>query len=139
MKQSAILTSASVASVLFFTLHLTDDIVRGFEKGVLWNLIAVPVLVIWLYGALVLAGRLSGYVIILLGSLLGLLAPLLHFMGKGVGGELARSNGGFLFVWTLLALAVTSLLSLLLCLQGLRKQSWRQSQRNAQTGVRANY
>jgi len=34
-------------------------------------LVAVPILVVWPYGTLVLAERRSGYVIILLGSLLG--------------------------------------------------------------------
>jgi hypothetical protein len=45
------------------------------EPGTLSNLIALPILVVWLYGTLVLAGKRSGYVIILLGSLLGLLDP----------------------------------------------------------------
>jgi hypothetical protein len=62
------LTIASLLSILFMTFHLTDDIVRGMEPGTLSNLIAVPILVVWLYGTLVLAERRSGYVIILLGS-----------------------------------------------------------------------
>ncbi|HKV40815.1 MAG TPA: hypothetical protein VJX67_16500, partial [Blastocatellia bacterium] len=62
MKQSVMLTIASLLSILFFTLHLADDIVRGMEPGTLTNLIAVPILVLWLYGALVLAERRSGYI-----------------------------------------------------------------------------
>ena len=115
MKQSVTLTITSILSILFMTLHLTDDIVRGFEKGGVSNLIAVPILVIWLYGTLVLAGRRTGYVIILLGSLLGMVVPIIHFRGAGiVGGEIAKSSGAFLFVWTLIALGVTSLFSLVL-------------------------
>jgi hypothetical protein len=34
-------------------------------------------------------------------------------MGKG-GGEIAKSSGGFFFVWTLLALGVTAIFSLIL-------------------------
>jgi hypothetical protein len=49
-------------SILFMTFHLADDIVRGMEPGTLSNLIAVPILVVWLYGTLVLAERRSGYV-----------------------------------------------------------------------------
>ena len=63
MKHSVMLTIASLLSVLLFTFHLTDDIVRGMEPEKLTNLTAVPIFVFWLYGALVLAERRSGYVI----------------------------------------------------------------------------
>jgi hypothetical protein len=79
----------------------------------------VPILVVWLYGTLVLTERRSGYVIILLGSLLGLAVPVVHMMGKGVGGKIAQSSGGFFFVWTLLALGVTALFSVILSVRGL--------------------
>ena len=75
MKQNVRLTIASLLSILFMTFHLTDDIVRGMEPGTLSNLIALPIFVVWLYGTLVLAGKRSGYVIILLGSLLGWSSP----------------------------------------------------------------
>ena len=44
----------------------------------------------------------------LLGSLLGLVVPVIHMMGKGVGvgGNIAKSSGAFFFVWTLIALGV---------------------------------
>ena len=60
MKQNLLLTITSLLSILFMTFHLTDDIVRGFEKGGVSNLTAVPIFVVWLYGALVLAGRALG-------------------------------------------------------------------------------
>jgi hypothetical protein len=119
MKQDLLLTITSLLSILFFTFHLAGDIVLGFEKGGVSNLIAVPILVVWLYGALVLAGRRSGYVIMLLGSLLGLLVPVLHMKGKGVGGEIAESSGGFFFIWTMIALGVTALISVILSVRGL--------------------
>src|SRR6476661_5047989 len=59
MKPNVLLTIASLLSILLSTFHMSDDIVRGIEKGGLSNLIAVPILVIWLYGTLVLAGRRS--------------------------------------------------------------------------------
>ena len=126
MKQNVMLTVASLLSMLFFTFHLTDDIIRGFEKGGVSNLTAVPIFVVWLYGTLVLAERRSGYVIMLLGSLLGLAVPVLHMRGAGVG-EIAKSSGGFLFVWTLLAIGVTSLFSLILSARGLWSRQWAQS------------
>src|SRR5262245_35018472 len=105
MKQNVVLTITSLLSILLMTLHLTDDIVRGFERAVS-SYFAVPVLVVWLYGTLVLAERRSGYVIILLGSLLGTLAPIIHFRGTGAvaRGEIAQSSGAFFFVWILIAL-----------------------------------
>jgi len=57
------LTIASLLSILFFTFHLADDIVRGIEPGQLSNLAAVATFVFWMYGTLVLAERRSGYII----------------------------------------------------------------------------
>jgi hypothetical protein len=37
MKHSVMLTIASLLSILFFTFHLADDIVRGMEPGKLTN------------------------------------------------------------------------------------------------------
>ena len=121
MKHNLMLTIASLVSILLVTFHLTDDIVRGMEPATLSSLIAVPILVVWLYGTLVLAEKRSGYVIILLGSLLGLLVPVIHMKGAGVGGAIAQSSGAFFFIWTLLALGVTSLFSVILSARGLRE------------------
>jgi hypothetical protein len=119
MKRNVMLTIASLLSILFVTFHTTDDIVRGMEQGKLSDLIVVPILVVWLYGTVVLAERRSGYVIILLGSLLGLLVPIIHMKGAGVGGAIAKSSGAFFFIWTLLALGVTALFSVILSAHGL--------------------
>jgi hypothetical protein len=121
MKPSAMLTIASLLSILLLTFHLADDIVRGMEPGKLLDLIAVPFLVVWLYGTLVLAERRSGYVIILLFSLLVLVVPVIHMEGAGVGvgGTIAKSSGGFFFIWTLFALGVSALFSVILSVRGL--------------------
>ena len=65
--------------------------------------------------------RRSGYVIMLVGSLLGLGMPVIHVMGAGgvFRGEIAKSSGAFLFVWTLHALGVTGMFSLILSVRGL--------------------
>jgi hypothetical protein len=118
MKHNVILTITSLLSILFLTFHLADDIVRGMEPGRLPNLFGVLILVVWLYGTLALAERRSGYVILLLGSLLGSGVPVIHFNGAGVG-DIAKSSGGFFFVWTLLALGVTAAFSLILSVRGL--------------------
>ena len=122
MKNDPTLTTASLLSLLLLTLHLADDIVRGMEPGGLSNLIGgVLISVVWLCGTLVLAGRRSGYVIMLLGSLLGLAVPYIHMRGKGVGvaSGIANSSGGFFFIWTLIAIGVTGLFSAILSAHGL--------------------
>ena len=128
MKHNVMLTITSLLLILFFTFHLTDDIVRGMEPGGLSNLIGgVLISVVWLYGTLVLAERRSGYIIILLGSLLGLAVPVIHMRGKGVGvaSGIANSSGGFFFVWTLIAIGVTALFSVILSVRGLWNLPWR--------------
>ena len=119
MKQNVTLTIASLLSVLFMTLHTTDDIVRGMEPGTLFDLIVLPILAVQLYGTLALAGRQSGYVILLLVSLLELVVPVVHMKGAGVGGAIAQSSGGFFFIWTLLALGLTALFCVMLSARGL--------------------
>ncbi len=119
MKQNITLTIASLLSVLLMTLHLADDIVRGMEPGTLSDLIVLPILVVQLYGTVVLAGKRSGYVILLVVSLLELVVPVVHMKGAGVGRVVANSSGAFFFVCTLLALGVTALFSVILSARGL--------------------
>src|SRR5882724_4996417 len=137
MKPNVLLTIASLFSILLLTFHLSDDIVRGMEKGGISNLIAVPILVVWLYGTLVLAERRSGYVIILLGSLLGLVVPVIHMKGAGVGGTLAKSSGAFFFIWTLIALGVTALFSVILSARALWEHLPRRTDVQHKQGARA--
>lgn len=130
MKHSVMLTIASLLSILLFSFHLTDDIVRGFEPGGINNLVGGSlIMVVWLYGALVLAERRSGYVIMLLGSLLSFGVAILHMKGKGVGiaSGIAQSSGGFRFIWMLIALGVTGLFSVILAARGLWSPQWGQS------------
>ncbi|HWT02029.1 MAG TPA: hypothetical protein VN256_17400 [Pyrinomonadaceae bacterium] len=125
MKRSVMLTITSLLSILFFTFHMSDDIVRGFEPGGLKNISGVLIIVVWLYGTLVLAERRSGYIIILLGSILGSGVPVLHMLGAGlVGGRIANSSGIFFWVWTLITLQVTAVFSLILSARGLWSLQW---------------
>ncbi|HEX5258209.1 MAG TPA: hypothetical protein VFW35_05445 [Sphingomicrobium sp.] len=119
MKENVTLIIASLLSILFMTLHLTDDIVRGMEPGTIRDLTLVPILAVWLYGTLVLRERRSGLVIVLLGSLVSLIVPVIHMEGLGVGGRVATSSGAFFFIWTLIALGVTALFSVILSARGL--------------------
>jgi hypothetical protein len=129
MKHNFLLTLASLLSIVLLTFHLTGDIVRGYEKGGLLNLTAVPMLVVWLYGALLLAERRSGHIIMLVGSLLAMVVPIIHMKGRGVGlaSSIPASSGGFFFIWTMIALGVTGLFSFILAVRGLWSLPWRRS------------
>ena len=131
MKQSPMLTITSLLSILLFTFHVSDDIVRGFEPGGFKNVSGILIVVVWLYGTLVLAGRRSGYIIMLLGSLLGSVIPLAHMRGAGlVGGRIANSGGKFFWVWTLFTLGVIALFSVILSVRGLWSLPWRRRPRD---------
>jgi hypothetical protein len=99
MKHTTMLTVASLLSLLFLTLHITDDIVRGISKAESSN-IALLVLAVLLYGTLVLPERRLGHVIMLLIGLFAVAMPVMHMRGAHYG-EIAKSPGGFFFVWTL--------------------------------------
>src|SRR6266852_863129 len=128
MKNSVMLTITSLLLLLFLAFHLADDIRRGFEPGGLSNLVVMVLIsVVWLYGTLVLFERRSGYIIMLLGGLLAMFVPYVHMRGKGVGlaSRLAGTSGHFFFVWTLLAIGVLGLFSVILSVRGLWSLPWR--------------
>src|SRR5207244_7984054 len=128
MKNSSILTITSLLLILFLTFHLAGDIVYGWEPGGLSNLVVLVLIsVVWLYGTLVLAERRSGYIIMFLLSLFSLVVPYVHMMGKGVGvtSRLTNTSGHFFFVWTLLAIGVLGLFSVILSVRGLWSLPWR--------------
>ena len=133
MKQTAMLTTASLLSILFITFHLTGDILFHMSPAGLVNLFAVFVLVVQLYGTLVLGGRRAGYIIILLGSVLGLVIPVIHMKGaRGViGGDIGNSSQAFLFVWSMLALSITATFSVILSASALLGLPWRRSRRTS--------
>jgi len=119
MKHNVVLTITSLLLLLFLTFHLAGDIVYGYEPGGLANLIVVvPFSVVWLYGTLVLAERRSGYVIMLLVGLFAAGMPVIHMRGAHYG-EIAKSTGGFFFVWTLWALGALGGFTFILSARGL--------------------
>ena len=131
MKQTAMLTTASLLTILFMTFHLTGDILFRMAPAGLVNLLAVFIFVVQLYGTLVLGGRRAGYIIIFLGSVFGLIVPVLHMKGtRGViGGDIGNSSQAFLFVWTILALGITATFSVILSASALLSLPWRRSRR----------
>jgi hypothetical protein len=119
LKPNALLTVTSLLSILLASIHVSDDIVRGFEKWGFEKLSFVLILVVWLYGTLMLAERRSGKAIMILGGLLALVMPVAHMRGTGA---FVKSDGAFFFLWTLFALGATGTLSVILSVRGLRNR-----------------
>ena len=127
MNPSRTLTIMSLILIILVMAHLAQDIAYGYEPGNFNNLLAVPIAVVWLYGTLMLAGRRSGYIIVLLFSLFSLVVPLVHSQGKGFGlaSRMAYAGGHFFFVFSLLAIGVLGIFSVILCVRGLWGLPWR--------------
>jgi hypothetical protein len=126
MKRSVMLTIASLLSILLLMLHVTDDIVRGMDKAGPANFIAIAILVVWLYGTLVLTERRPGYIITLIGGIIATVVPVIHLRGTGIV-NVVKSSGGFFFLWTLFALGVLGIFSIILSVRGLWNLQWGQS------------
>lgn len=126
LKHNAILIATSLLSILLLSMHVTDDIVRGFDKWGFDKLTFVAILVVWLYGTLLLAERRSGRIIMLLGGLLAALMPAIHMRGTGA---FVKSSGAFFFIWTLFALGTTGTLSVILAARALRRGTHNHSSR----------
>ena len=126
MKDNVILTISSLLTIVFTVFHVASDIALGIDKAGPADLfILVPVVVVFTYGTLVLAGRTPGYIIIVLGSLLGLYVSYIHLKSPHIAERVVQS-GGYFFIWTILAMSVTSLFSVILSTQGL----WRIQRQN---------
>ena len=113
-------TVTSLLSILLSTFHLNHDIVVGIEPGGLEMFPVLPIVALWLYATLALAERRSGYLIVLVLSLLASALPAVHMSGRsGMIGTMARSYAPFFFGWTLIAVGVTAMCAVLLSVHGL--------------------
>ena len=120
MKDNLTLTITSLLSILFLTFHLSDEITRGMEPGRLNMVIPVLILGGWVYATLTLSGRRSGYIIMLLGAIIGMGVPIVHMSGVGlVSSRIANSRAAFFWVWQNFTLGVISVCSFILALRGL--------------------
>jgi hypothetical protein len=120
MQRNLVLTITALLSIVLLSLHLTQDALR--EKVGTWpagpgNLVAIVILLVYLCGTMLLAGRRSGYVIMLLGGVFAAAMPVLHLTAPGFG-RVARP-GAFLFMWTLIALGVVGAFSVILAARDL--------------------
>jgi hypothetical protein len=91
------------------------------EPGRLNMVIPVLILSGWMYGALALSGRRSGYIIMLLGAIIGIGVPVIHMSGPTglVSSRIANSRAAFFWVWQNFTLGVISVFSLMLAARAL--------------------
>ena len=114
----------ALLSILFLSLHFTDDVLRkasGMGVPGFSGLFVTLVLVAWLYALLRLEGKKSGYIIGLLGSLMASFIAFGHLTGITGDffiGEIAEATGAF-FVWAVIGLGVTAFSSLIFSAYGL--------------------
>ena len=120
MKPERMLTLASLLAILLATIHLADDVVRGYEPTGLANMRGVVLFAIWLGAALLLPEKRLRYVLLMLGSMLAIVMPVAHMLGKGLA-RASVSSGGLFFIWVLIALGVTGIFALMLSVDGLWK------------------
>ena len=113
MKHNVMLIVASLLTLLLTIIHLTQDVMRQADGT---NMIPIPVVVfaVWLYGTLMLSDRIWGYIIMLLGGLIGAAMIILHSKGGVIS-----NSGGFFFVWTLFALSTTGWFTAILSARGI--------------------
>jgi hypothetical protein len=119
MKQNVLLSVTAILSVLLLALHISQDIVFGFDRAGLNHLVGVAILFVLVCGAVPLRERLAGKVIMLLGGVMAAAMLPLH-MRSGLRPEFLEKSGALLFIWTLYVLGVNGAFSVVLAIQALR-------------------
>lgn len=113
------LTIASLLTIILLPFHVAGDVALGLDKGGSGLVfVVVPILLLVACGALLLADRVSGHIIMFLGGLAALGMPIIH-RNNGFTATVAKSPGGVFFIWTLVALGVTGGLAIILSARGL--------------------
>lgn len=113
------LTIASLLSIVLLPVHVAGDINLGLDRGgPVVAFVLIPVLLLVACGALLLAERRSGHVIMFLGGLAALAMPYIH-RNNGFTASIGQAPGGLLFIWTLVALGITGGLAMILSMRGL--------------------
>ena len=120
MNHNRTLTLLSLISIVLMAFHLTGDFVLGLDKGAA-SPVAAIILIVWLIGTLVLGGTRWGYVITLLGGLMGAGMPFIHMRGRGITDAIGASTLGIFFIWGLFLVGATGSVAAILSLQ----EPWR--------------
>jgi hypothetical protein len=115
MSPNSAYVRTSLLAILFMTLHMTDDAIRGENAQGGWAaIVVVLILVVWLYALVRLTEQRAGYIIGLVVSVAVSVPAVLHLTGIGDAtlGEILAASGPF-FVWVVVGLGVTALSALI--------------------------
>ena len=118
MKQNRLLIGITLASVVLLALHISQDIIFGFDRAGLNHLVGVVILLVITCGALLLPHRRLGQVIMLLGGVMAAGMLPLH-MRNGLRPEFLEKSGALLFIWTVYVLGVMGFFSIILAVRAL--------------------
>ena len=118
MKQNRLLIGITLASVVLLSLHISQDIIFGFDRAGLNHLVGVAILLVITCGALLLPARRLGQVIMLLGGVIAAGMLPLH-MRNGLRPEFLEKSGALLFIWTVYLLGVMGFFSIILAVRAL--------------------
>ena len=119
MKQNNLLSSVSLVSALLLALHISQDIVFGFDRAGLNHLTGVAILLVIVSGAVFLRERMLGKVIMLLGGVMALGMLPLH-MRNGMRPEFLERSGALLFIFTMYVLGVLGAVTIILAVLAMR-------------------
>ena len=118
MKRHVMLMVTSLVSAVLLALHISQDIIFGFDRAGLNHLVGVVILLVITCGALLLADRRLGQVIMLLGGVIAAGMLPLH-MRNGLRPEFLEKSGALLFIWTVYLLGVMGFFSIILAVRAL--------------------
>ena len=121
MKQNDLLSLTSILSVVLLALHISQDIVFGFDRAGLNHLVGVAILLVIVCGAVLLRERTSGRVIMLLGGVMAAGMLPLH-MRNGLRPEFLEKDGALLFIWTLYLLGVLGAFTIIIAVRALKSR-----------------
>lgn len=122
MKRHVMLTVTSLVSAVLLALHISQDIVFGFDRAGLNHLVGVGILLVIVCGTLLLPYRRLGRVIMLLGGVMSAAMLPIH-MRHGLRPEFLQASSALLFIWTLYLLGVLGFSSIILAVLELRRPS----------------
>lgn len=122
MKRHVMLVVTSLVSSLLLSLHISQDIVFGFDQAGLNHLVGVGIILVIVCGTLLLPQRRVGQVIMLLGGVMSAGMLPLH-MRHGLRPEFLERSGALLFIWTLYLLGVMGFFTIIVAVLELRRPS----------------
>ena len=108
----------SLIALFLLTIHIVDDIVRGFDPAGMMNMIGIVVAAVLVYGSTVLRDKLSGRLMMLFVGFFAAAMPLVHLRSPRIN-EIAHGEGGFFFIWTLWALGIVGIFGMILALHSI--------------------